>query len=500
MSAPTDPTSWGSAGAEDDSAADYAYLIRRGWEMELLISGFLTFALLQVPGLVDEFTAKVFIEGYTLLTQNNDLLVLVVVKSLCLLLAFHFLFHIIVRTIWIGHIGLELSFEGGMRLDQLRLLPRYRQLLDGMSPRVQVIRRLDKVASAVYGFSVLVVCCLISTLMYFLYVELLIYVLDQFGAGLSTRERVGDGFIVLMAVLGLDFFSGGALRRALPSEPPRLFRLGGAVGRGVWRGFSVVWGWLQWAFYPIHVVAGYLSIAKLYRPLYYTFMTRLNRRWFGPLLFSYLLVSVMVAEASTDISLGNLPKITLSSSYTYLPSGSITSQARQEGLITSGAFYEDRRIVRRLAAYKMPFIASDVLPREQHTLRLTIPYWQQRFEAGMERNCPTVRPFAITWWSDANADSAGLAHADSIADMRALCRCLSERYVRVAIDDSLLPPQPYLFSSYSYELAEQPVLVAYLPTDHLAVGRHRLQVRYERQIGPVDSAKAWVLTIPFYKE
>lgn len=100
----------------NDPMGEYRSLIRRGWEMELLISGFLTFALLQVPALIDLFTAFIYVEGYTLLSISNDLVSMVFVKGLSLMLALHFLLHIVVRTFWIAFIGLEFTFPGGPTL------------------------------------------------------------------------------------------------------------------------------------------------------------------------------------------------------------------------------------------------------------------------------------------------------------------------------------------------------------------------------------------------
>lgn len=480
MSAPAEPSSepksWGSASAEDDSAADYAVLVRRGWEMELIISGFLTFALLQVPEAVDRLTAHVFIEGLTLLSQGNDLFALVFIKGLSLILAGHFVLHIGMRAVWVAFIGLQLSFPGGARIERLRLPELYRRLTPRDPTNVGIMRQLDRLASAIYGFAILVVGCLVTVLLLYLIASLFVYL----GFQLGLPEWFGDAFewiyYGLLSVALVDFFSAGAVRRAR-------------------------WVWVQRAFYPVHRFVAWFGGARWYQALYYVFFTRLDRRWFAPFLIVYLVLAVMVAQSTTDITIGLLPNVPIGNNYEFLPSTGITGTVAESGLDARYTYYEDQRDYQNMATYKLPSIESQLLMRERHSLRLTIPYWQlQWFEPGIQRCCPELRPFRIKWWSDFDADSVGLADPRKLADMQALIDCFSQRFLRISINDSLLPPAYYQLSEVAHPLGKQPIVRTYIPTDHLSPGHHRLQVRYEKLMGRKDTARAMVLTIPFYKE
>ncbi len=471
-----EPAAWQSPTSADDSAGDYAALVRRGWEMELIISGFLTFALLQVPEAVDRLTAHIFIEGLTLLSQNNDLFALVFIKGLSLILAGHFVLHIGVRAVWVAFIGLQLSFPGGAQVERLRLPERYRRLTPSDPTNVGIMRRLDRLASAIYGFALLVVGCLITVLLLYLIGSLIEYL----GSQLGLPEWVGDAFkavyYILLILAAIDFFSAGALRRAR-------------------------WAWLQRAFYPLHRYVAWLGGAGLYQAIYYVFFTRLDRRWFAPFLLAYLVLAVMVAQSTTDISLGPLPNLPIGRTYEHLPDLNLTGPVADAGLTARPSHYEDQRDYRNMVTYKLPSIESQLLRRDRHSLRLTISYWQLRwFEPGIARNCPDIKPFQLAWWSDLDADSAGLADPSKLADVQALMDCFSQRFLRVSVNDSLLPPVHYQLSAVAYPLGQQPVVRAYIPTDHLPPGHHRLQVRYEKLIGRADTARALVITIPFYKE
>ena len=472
----TPPAAWHTPSADDDSAADYASLVRRGWEMELIISGFLTFALLQVPEAIDRLTAHIFIEGLTLLSQNNDLFALVFIKSLSLILAGHFVLHIALRAVWVAFIGLQLSFPGGARLESLKLPERYRRHLPADPSNVGTMRSLDRLASSVYGFALLVVGCLITVLLLYLIGTLIVYIGSQLGLPEWAGETFQAGYYFLLILAAIDFFSAGALRRAR-------------------------WLWLQRFFYPLHRFVAWLGGAGWYQPLYYVFITRLDRRWFAPFLLVYLVLAVVVAQSTTDISLGPLPNLPIGNTYEHLPSLNLIGPVADAGLTTRSSHYEDQRDYRNMVTYKLPSIESQVLRRDRHSVRLTIPYWQLRwFEPGIARNCPELKPFQLAWWSDLDADSAGLADDSRLADVQALMDCFSQRFLRVAVNDSLLPPLRYQLTAVAHPLGTQPVVRAYIATDHLPQGHHRLFVRYERLLGPRDSMHAMVLTIPFYKE
>ncbi len=289
------PASWHSPTADDDGVADYATLIRRGWEMELIISGFLTFALLQVPQLVDRLTTYIFIEGFTLLSPNNDLLALLVVKGLSLILAGHLVLHIVVRAVWVAFIGLQISFPGGAHIGRLRVLLPFARHLPTDPSNVSIMRRLDRLASAIYGFALVVVGCLITALLLYLVGSLMRYLGAQ--AGLPEWSSIAFiwTYYSLLALAAIDFLTAGVLRRSR-------------------------YVWVRRAFYPIYLYVAWVGFARWYRPLYYVFFTRMNLRWFAPFVVVYLGLTVMVTQSTSDISIDGLPELPVGRTYEFLPS------------------------------------------------------------------------------------------------------------------------------------------------------------------------------------
>ncbi len=127
-------------------------LERESWQAELIISGAAILGSLQLPGLLER------VEVYCLLSFDRDTLFLCYlaliywrILSYCLIAAF--VFHFIVRALWIGMVGLNSVYTDGFKPNkrfathfQERLKEEYGDI-DGF------IERLDRLGSGVFGVS-----------------------------------------------------------------------------------------------------------------------------------------------------------------------------------------------------------------------------------------------------------------------------------------------------------------------------------------------------------
>ncbi len=137
-------------------ASRFADLHNRTFEMELLISGVVVFALLQVPPHIhralDLLTA-------TLHGALRSLVIYGYVYGLLMLTALiaFFVLHLGLRAYWIGLVGLESVFPDGINWNQISLGPYSRNNLKrSLRPLPAHIERLDDLCSLVFSFAFLI--------------------------------------------------------------------------------------------------------------------------------------------------------------------------------------------------------------------------------------------------------------------------------------------------------------------------------------------------------
>jgi hypothetical protein len=144
---------------EDESPGIFG----RTWELELLISGGVVFALLQLPPLLErgfvrlephvaEWSREAFFLAFTYL------------KGILYTLIGAFILHLTSRAYWIGLLGLEKVYPEGVRWDNLKSGPITRRVQRELTPSLgHLIVRVDLFCSSIFSFAFLVViACLMS--------------------------------------------------------------------------------------------------------------------------------------------------------------------------------------------------------------------------------------------------------------------------------------------------------------------------------------------------
>ena len=125
-------------------------LERESWQAELIISGLAILGSLQLPGLLESA------EQYVLLNYDRDTLFIAYIafiywRIFTTGLIFLFLFHFIVRALWIGLVGLNSVYPGGFKV-HARFSEHYQEQLRNEYGDVDgFIQRLDRLGSATFG-------------------------------------------------------------------------------------------------------------------------------------------------------------------------------------------------------------------------------------------------------------------------------------------------------------------------------------------------------------
>ena len=127
-------------------------LERESWQAELIISGAAILGSLQLPGVLER------VEVYCLLNFDRDTLFLCYlaliywrILTYCLIVAF--VFHFIVRALWIGMVGLNSVYTEGFKPNK-RFATHYQENLKEEYGDIDgYIERLDRLGSGVFGVS-----------------------------------------------------------------------------------------------------------------------------------------------------------------------------------------------------------------------------------------------------------------------------------------------------------------------------------------------------------
>ena len=125
------------------------------WEVELLISGVAVFAMLQLPGTLDEafFWMEPRLAGDW---RQVVLLAYIYSKSAALILAATFVSHLLLRARWIALVGMHSVYPDGILWHKLKMSPIQREIereLD--TPFSDLIERADNLATTVFSIGVM---------------------------------------------------------------------------------------------------------------------------------------------------------------------------------------------------------------------------------------------------------------------------------------------------------------------------------------------------------
>lgn len=411
-------------------------LQQESWQLELLISGFVIFLLLGAYTPLDR--ASDYIDR--LQEQHLWYGLLIVPYGIVLIayyiLLFNLLVHVFLRGLWISTVGLR-YVSGEIDYERLRLQPRFTGWLRGrIGTFDRYIERLEQLCSAIFAFTFLLIFAVfgLGTFLFFLVAAQLVLrwlagvPLD--GSQTSVADLVGVLLLLLCGLIYLvDFLTLGWVKRR-----QRLARF----------------------YYPIYRLMGWITLAALYRPLYYNLIDNTFGRRMAYAVVPTV-VGVMLVLALRLI--GN----------PYMPYG-LQGEPEQGDWVFS-AQYETTAtdIDYHRPSIPAPHVASGYLP-------VFIPYLPARHDAVLQRQCPEVEPARYAGLKLRGTINAGRI-VNEAADAEAILQCLRGIF-RVRIDDRLRTDVTLRY--YYHPVREQYGLYGNVPIHDLAPTEHYLQIDQAR--------------------
>lgn len=412
------------------------------WQMELLLTGFVILLLSQLRGPMYAYLATL----QTNMASSNALSTAVYVfgifvRSVWLITFSSLILGVALRALWISAIGLR-SISGEIELEELGYAPVFLAFLQRRLPRYDdYILRLEQLCSSVFGLTFLtgfaalglVVAILAFQALFLLPLRLLPDLPDDTPVILWVVFGV---FLVVLVVtlVAVDFFTGGAIKQV--------------------RGMSKV-------YYPLYRVVGWLTAARLYRPLYYNFIDNKLGRFAVFAIVPYGIILITVANFDGSSFSENLPT---PSNYRYAQAGMYADQADQEDVL-----------------WARPSIHSQLVTGD--VVRLYIPLGGAFTR--VSDACDTVAQAYKRLQYVAPNDTTRLT------TYKQYIECLAG-YLSVTVDTTEVNLDQLMVGAHPVD--RSPQLQIFIPVDSLATGTHHISIdrrsRHRREL---------YVSIPFYK-
>lgn len=433
-------------------------LQQESWQLELVVSGFAIFLLIGALEALNElnFVEKLDIAG---LGQQGAMLQMgyLILAIACFIILINLVLHVLLRGIWISAVGLR-YVSGDIDFDSLKLSGRFNHFLRRrMGSFDDYILKLENVCSLVFAFTFLIVFMLLGVALSFTLFLLLIFLFEHKLDGMLSDgfgKIIGIPVILTFAftsiIYFIDFITLGWLKRL--------------------RWFTVV-------YYPVYRFFSFITLASLYRPLYYNLVDNRFGRRVGFLLVPYVVVVIFLLTFKIDthewfpdtpgkagLLKSNYDDLRPEGQRIYF--GSIPSKFIQNGFLEIFLHYRPASDNKLLA---------DICPG---------------FRPGKEAGFGTMIRFSV----DRKQEKQKVNEADSAL------ACLSNIY-EIHVDDSLFHQPSFKF--YKHPNDEEYGLLTVLDVNGIARGLHHLRVKKLAKAPVGDSPTLQMqdyFVIPFWKE
>ncbi len=408
------------------------YLQRESWQLELLISGFVVFLLIGgwEPVKDLEYDLRLLFNASKSYFYLSFLYY--VFRTAYVTLIFCLLFHVILRGIWIAAIGLR-SVSGDIDYDRLAYQPKFKnRLRQRLGSFDGYIERLERNCSVIFTLAFLIFFCFLSLATWAIF-AIAVQASYLWLTGMSYQGGGilgGAGFVSLaVLVIGLvyllDFVTLGFLKRVR---------------------------WLSRPYYYLYVFMGWVTLARLYRPLYYNLIDHK----FGRMLALSLPVVILLILALVSVK---------QVKYTYFP-----AMVEDGKVWLDYNNYDDEspnlydQLWRTSLASRYP---------ENNYVRAFIPYRPSYDNAPLQQIDPQLEISQYTGIKLQGAFTLGKRYNPQ-ADYQAMLDAFAELH-QLSINDTLLLDIPPLFKIHPER--RQPGVEYMIPVHDLPIGRHRLKVQ-----------------------
>jgi hypothetical protein len=423
-------------------------LQQESWQLELLISGFAIFLLAESYEPVHnlEYQINLLISGsayYGFLYIPYQ-----VMLGAWYVLIINLILHVLLRGLWISTIGLR-YVSGDIDFNKLNISPKFdRFLRTNILSFDLYIRQLEKLCSSVFGFTFLIIFILISGGLFVVGIFILVITME----GVSTR--FGDLWVLVIVPFLLLYLLGGFIYFL------DFITLGWIKRKKEIAGF----------YYPIYRFFSVITLAFIYRPIYYNLLDNKFGRNIVLFLIPYLIGFTLIASLTVNL-------------HAYLP-GNRTLQS------ISNNFYDDTSEDR--SSYSASISSKFV---KNGFVQLFLPYVARNDDKVIEAICPDLKPAKTGIFFFGNNDPLrNNMNADLALD------CHTQRF-KIYVNDTPLNNLKYRF--HEHPTRKNIGLLTVLDVGYLPRGEHAIKVDVkilQNSNGKDTLFFSESVVIPFWKE
>lgn len=236
-------------------------LERESWQLELLVSAFTIFLLIQATASFDEFITDIEFQ-YNLQSSRYSMLYLflgLIHKSLEALV-FCLVSHLMLRGFWIGTIGLR-SVQSNIDFASLNYSSFFTERLKKKVISLdQLVIKLDEICSVIFAFAFLVISILMAFGLYLLFLGLVAVMLSAIGTFIP--DWMDPFMVVFVLVIMLTLMFTGLIYMI------DYFTLG----------FFKKLGWFSKIYYPFYRLYNVITISVLSRSIYYYMISKFSKK------------------------------------------------------------------------------------------------------------------------------------------------------------------------------------------------------------------------------
>lgn len=431
------------------------------WQTELLLSGGVVVALLQLPPLIDA-TAL----WWQPRIDSSLLQVLVYAQLYARLvvasLGIAFVLHLAIRGWWIAEVGLQSIFPAGLSHERSGGGPNIRLLRQSMARPASVrIEAADNLATLVFISGTVIAAMSVSIGLITLTMAAGAAAL---GWALGTPERSMDFLMIAFAILFLPSMVATLIDQAFGRKI-------GTVGR-VPTLLRALIRFSEW-----------IALSRIWSPMLLTLVGSARttaRGWVLGTTLYFALLSIVGMQIAGGLSLHRL-----------FPGTTVFPREQSALLLDSRHYANQRRDKERYAV--LPYLPARIITSDW--LALTVPLDSRRDAALLAERCPPSR---------SDATEAAMPDDAAVERQHAHLRDCLDQLRPVHLNGVRVPASRALF--HRETLAELPALLYMIPIAELAADRHVLTVGRtpepaSRADHPPDEQPTdtpW--TIPFWRQ
>ena len=438
-------------------------LEQESWQLELLVSAFTIFLLIQASMAFDEF----FIDLQFTYNLSNGILAflfffLVLISTALDALTMFLIVHLMLRGFWIGSIGLR-SVQSTVDFSALKYSEFFTEKLRKKVISLDsLVIRMDEICSVIFSFSFLVISILLSFGLYLTFLGL-------FGVMLNSVSEYFSGifntiYTIISVTMTLLILISGIIYVI------DYFTLG----------FFKKYKWFSKIYYPFYRFYGLITLSFISRSIYYYLISKFSKRRIriGYLFVGIGCVSMWFFEYDQ---------------YQFYPENT------NNKFYMSHNFYDDLRKTDGPAAYVMKasiqsrsitgpylelFLRYD--PKDNPLIQSNCPDFTPMKSDGINPRLKLVTRDMSVFIQDQNYDEE---------DLEKLLKCMSALY-EITINDSIYSEIHYYF--FEHPSKDQKGIQAMISTRDFNAGENKLQIT-KRSVNEDGSAsKLDFAEVPFW--